>query len=57
MTFETQLTILTIENLNSWHSLLSDNQECHWTAFAILAMFLKASLMLMMCLLHSKLFT
>ena len=39
VTFETLTTILTIENLNSWQSLLSDNQEWHWTAFAILAMF------------------
>ena len=39
MTFETLITILTIENLNSWQSLLPDNWEWHWTAFAILAMF------------------
>ena len=37
--FETLITILTIENLNSWQSLLLDNYEWHWTAFAILAMF------------------
>ena len=41
VTIETLITILTIENLNSWQSLLPDNQEWHWTAFAILAMFLK----------------
>ena len=39
VTFETLITILTIENLNSWQSLLPDYQEWHWTAFAILAMF------------------
>ena len=39
VTIETLITILTIENLNSWQSLLPDNQEWHWTAFAILAMF------------------
>ena len=39
MTFETLVTILTIENLNSWQSLWSDNKEWHWTEFAILAMF------------------
>ena len=39
VTFETLITILTIENLDSWQSLLSDNQLWHWTAFAILAMF------------------
>ena len=38
-TFETLITILTIENLNLWQSLLPDNKERHWTAFAILAMF------------------
>ena len=32
--------ILTIENLNWWQSLWSDNWEWHWTAFAILAMFI-----------------
>ena len=47
MTFETLITILTIENLNSWQSLLPDNQEWHWTAFAILAMF---TLCLIFCL-------
>ena len=40
MTFETRVTFLTIENLNSWQSLLPDNQEWHGTAFAILAMFI-----------------
>ena len=40
VTFEILITILTIENLNSWQSLLSDNKLWHWTAFAILAMFL-----------------
>ena len=39
VTFETLITILTIVNLNSWQSLLPDNWEWHWTAFAILAMF------------------
>ena len=39
VTIETLITILTIENLNSWQSLLPDNQEWQWTAFAILAMF------------------
>ena len=39
MIFETLITILTIENLNSWQSLLSENWLWHWTAFAILAMF------------------
>ena len=39
MTFETLITILTIDNLDSWQSLLPDNQLWHWTAFAILAMF------------------
>ena len=39
VTIETLITILIIENLNSWQSLLPDNQEWHWTAFAILAMF------------------
>ena len=43
VTFETLITILTIENLNPWQSLLSDNQLWHWTAFAILAMFLSPS--------------
>ena len=37
--FETLITILTIENLNSWQSLLPHNLLWHWTAFAILAMF------------------
>ena len=37
--FETLITILTIEKLNSLQSLLPNNQEWHWTAFAILAMF------------------
>ena len=36
---ETLITILTIENLNSWQSLVPDNWLWHWTAFAILAMF------------------
>ena len=40
LTFVTLITILTLENLNSWQSLFSDNQLWHWTAFAILAMFL-----------------
>ena len=39
VTIETLITILIIENLNSWQSLLPDNQEWQWTAFAILAMF------------------
>ena len=39
VTFETLITILKIENLDSWQSLLPDNQEWHWTAFAILTMF------------------
>ena len=39
VTIETLITILTIENLNSWQSLLPDNQEWQWTVFAILAMF------------------
>ena len=39
VTIETLITIFTIENLNSWQSLFPDNQEWHWTAFAILAMF------------------
>ena len=39
LTFETLITILTIENLNSWQSLLFYNQEWQWTAFAILTMF------------------
>ena len=28
-----KITLLTIENLNSWRSLWRDNLECHWTAF------------------------
>ena len=39
VTFETLITILTIENLKSRQSLLPDNSLWHWTAFAILAMF------------------
>ena len=39
VTIETLITILTIENLNSWQSLLPDNQKWQWTAFAIIAMF------------------
>ena len=39
VTIETLITILRIENLNSWQSLLLDNQEWQWAAFAILAMF------------------
>ena len=39
VTIETLITIPTIENLNSWQSLLPDNQKWQWTAFAILAMF------------------
>ena len=39
VTIETLITILKIENLDSWQSLLPDNYEWHWTAFAILAMF------------------
>ena len=39
VTFETLITILKTENLNSWQSLLPDNYEWHWTAFTILAMF------------------
>ena len=35
VTIETLVTMLTIENLNSWQSLLPDNQEWHWTAFAM----------------------
>ena len=42
VTIETLNTILTIENLDSWQSLLPDNQEWQWTAFAILAMFLNS---------------
>ena len=38
--FQTLITIMTIENLNSWQSLLPGNQEWHWwTAFTILVMF------------------
>ena len=37
VTFEILFAILTIENLNSWQSLLPDNWQ--WTAFAILTMF------------------
>ena len=40
MTYETLITILTIENLNPWQYVLPDNYKWHWTAFAILAMFL-----------------
>ena len=40
VTFGTLITILTIENLNTWQSLLPYNKEWHWTAFAILAMFI-----------------
>ena len=39
VTFETLITILTIETLNSWQFLLPDNKELQWIAFAILAMF------------------
>ena len=39
VTIEKLITILTIDNLNSWQSLLPDNQEWKWTAFAIIAMF------------------
>ena len=40
VTFETLTdSILTVENLDSWQSLLPDNQEWHKTAFAILLMF------------------
>ena len=39
VTIETLITILTIENINSWQFLLPDNQEWQWTAYAILAMF------------------
>ena len=39
VTFDTLITILTIENLNSWQFLLYDHNEWQWTAFAILAMF------------------
>ena len=59
--FETFITILTIENLNSWQSLLPDNHEWHRTAFTILAMF--SSMMpyiltaIVMCLLCSHTFT
>ena len=35
VTFETLITILTIENLNPWQSLLSDNQLWHWTALIV----------------------
>ena len=35
-------TILTVENLKSWQSLLPDNKEWQWTAFAILASLLFA---------------
>ena len=41
VTIETFITIITIENLNSWQSFLPDNQEWQWTAFAILAMFME----------------
>ena len=34
------LTHVTIDNLNFWQSLSPHNQEWHWTAFAILAMFI-----------------
>ena len=40
VTFETLITILTIENLNSWQFLWPDNYEWPWTAFTILAMFI-----------------
>ena len=40
VTIETLITILTIENLNSWQSLVPDNQLWHWTAFAILAIYI-----------------
>ena len=39
VTFETLITILTVENLNLWQSLLPDNLEWQWTVFAILAIF------------------
>ena len=39
VTFETLITILTIETLNLWQFLLPDNKEWQWIAFAILAMF------------------
>ena len=42
--FDTLITILTIENLNLWQSLLPDNKLWHWTAFAILAMFVTYNL-------------
>ena len=45
VTIETLITIITIENLNSRQSLLPYNQEWHWTAFAILAMFICILLM------------
>ena len=48
VTIETLIKILTIENLNSLQSLLPDNQEWHWTAFAILAMFLVKSFLLIL---------
>ena len=55
MTFETPITILTIENLDSWQSLLPDNQLRHWTAFAIIAMFCVLDLSLYPCLLRGSL--
>ena len=39
LTFETLITNLTIETLNSWQFLLPGNKEWQWTAFAILARF------------------
>ena len=38
MTFETLITILIIENLNSWQSLLSDNQEWQHSQFLLCLM-------------------
>ena len=47
MTFETLITILTIENFISCQSLLPDNSEWHWTACAILAMFTSTCTLMM----------
>ena len=42
--FMTLITILTIENLNSWRSLWPDNQEWNWTAFTTFPMFRSPSI-------------
>ena len=45
MTFETLITILTIEDLDAYLWYLTINCDPgHWTAFAILAMILSVSL-------------